>query len=238
MEARHRSDAASAREGAAETHGGDEGDTSGGGTERGLPSGEEAKRGAEGESTEGGGGEKAAEVLSGGTQVVEDPGTGLDADPGRGEGQETSRLPGGGREEGSVEGRANAPTAPGGASRSDAPSGTAGGRGSSGGSGEGSGGAAAVQVPARGRPVAASMRSFEVVAGTADGKEKEYVVYVIHVSDGAQEWTVRRRFKNFEALHRVLKDYPAYRYRLPPKRFFVHTKASSTGSQGTMLDAV
>ena len=71
--------------------------------------------------------------------------------------------------------------------------------------------------------LAASVRSAEVVM---DG-EAEVVVYTIHASNGQEEWTVMRRFRNFEALHRAMRDNPHYRYRLPPKRFLVHTKAST-----------
>jgi sorting nexin-13 len=45
----------------------------------------------------------------------------------------------------------------------------------------------------------------------------------IHVADDAEEWTVSRRYRNFESLHRQLRFYPAYRLKLPPKRIFVHS---------------
>lgn len=40
---------------------------------------------------------------------------------------------------------------------------------------------------------------------------KDYIVYKIRVADDVSEWTVTRRFRNFEALHRRLRDHPAVR---------------------------
>eukprot|EP00210_Caulerpa_lentillifera_P002905 g2773.t1 len=54
-------------------------------------------------------------------------------------------------------------------------------------------------------------------------KGREYVVFKIRVADQSGEWTVARRYRNFEALHKLLRDVPAYRElnpRLPPKRIF------------------
>ncbi|KAA6429701.1 MAG: phox domain-containing [Trebouxia sp. A1-2] len=51
---------------------------------------------------------------------------------------------------------------------------------------------------------------------------KEVVVYKIRAADANGEWTVSRRYSNFEQLHRQLRDVPAYRLKLPPKRLFVH----------------
>lgn len=51
---------------------------------------------------------------------------------------------------------------------------------------------------------------------------KEVVVYKIRAADVNHEWTVSRRYSNFEQLHRQLRDVAAYRLKLPPKRLFVH----------------
>lgn len=40
---------------------------------------------------------------------------------------------------------------------------------------------------------------------------KDYVVYTIQVRDDAGTWTVARRYRNFEVLHRQLKCLPAYK---------------------------
>ncbi len=45
----------------------------------------------------------------------------------------------------------------------------------------------------------------------------------IRVADNAGEWTVSRRYRNFEVLHRQLRAYTAYRLKLPPKRIFIHS---------------
>ena len=45
----------------------------------------------------------------------------------------------------------------------------------------------------------------------------------IRVADDAGEWSVSRRYRNFEVLHRQLRGYAAYRLKLPPKRIFIHS---------------
>jgi hypothetical protein len=45
----------------------------------------------------------------------------------------------------------------------------------------------------------------------------------IRVADDAEEWTVSRRYRNFESLHRQLRMHSAYRLKLPPKRIFIHS---------------
>jgi len=63
---------------------------------------------------------------------------------------------------------------------------------------------------------------------------REYVVFKIRVSDQSGEWTVTRRYRNFEALHRLLRDVPVYREldpRLPPKRFFLPTHKTEVVEQ-------
>ncbi|XP_017426071.1 uncharacterized protein LOC108334679 isoform X2 [Vigna angularis] len=48
-----------------------------------------------------------------------------------------------------------------------------------------------------------------------------FAVYSIAVTDGLEKtWFVRRRYRNFERLHRHLKDIPNYLLHLPPKRIF------------------
>ena len=54
---------------------------------------------------------------------------------------------------------------------------------------------------------------------------KDVVLYKIRVADSAGEWTVSRRFRNFEALHRTLRETPAYRLKLPAKRIFNHSQS-------------
>lgn len=45
----------------------------------------------------------------------------------------------------------------------------------------------------------------------------------IRVADDGGEWTVSRRYRNFESLQRQLRRHPAYRLKLPPKRIFIHS---------------
>ncbi|XP_073144765.1 uncharacterized protein [Henckelia pumila] len=48
-----------------------------------------------------------------------------------------------------------------------------------------------------------------------------FAVYSIAVTDGDNKsWFVKRRYRNFERLHRHLKDIPNYTLHLPPKRIF------------------
>ncbi|XP_024400310.1 uncharacterized protein [Physcomitrium patens] len=49
---------------------------------------------------------------------------------------------------------------------------------------------------------------------------KAFVVYTIKVTHtDNRNWQVQRRYRNFEQLHRRLKDVPSYSLCLPPKRF-------------------
>lgn len=49
---------------------------------------------------------------------------------------------------------------------------------------------------------------------------KSFAVYSIAVRDAENKiWNVKRRYRNFERLHRHLKDIPNYNLHLPPKRF-------------------
>ena len=59
---------------------------------------------------------------------------------------------------------------------------------------------------------------------------REVVVYKIRVADARGEWTVSRRFRSFEALHRTLREQlgpTLYILKLPAKRIF----AASQGVQ-------
>ena len=68
----------------------------------------------------------------------------------------------------------------------------------------------------RARVVAADLDT----AGT-----KEFVIYKIRVGDDSgREWTVSRRYRHFETIHRQLRGTPTYRSKLPPKRIFIHTQ--------------
>ncbi|KAK9071170.1 hypothetical protein SSX86_009738 [Deinandra increscens subsp. villosa] len=50
---------------------------------------------------------------------------------------------------------------------------------------------------------------------------KSFAVYSIAVTDAENKtWFVKRRYRNFERLHRQLKDIPNYTLHLPPKRIF------------------
>ncbi|WCJ33796.1 Phox-associated domain Phox-like Sorting nexin C-terminal [Euphorbia peplus] len=50
---------------------------------------------------------------------------------------------------------------------------------------------------------------------------KSFAVYSIAVTDAENRtWFVKRRYRNFERLHRHLKDIPNYTLHLPPKRIF------------------
>ncbi|KAL4430933.1 hypothetical protein ABPG75_006189 [Micractinium tetrahymenae] len=77
-------------------------------------------------------------------------------------------------------------------------------------------GGAAFVGGARAKVVAADLNT----SGT-----KDYVEFKIRVADDADEWTVSRRYRQFESLHRQLRCYPCYRLKLPPKRIFVHSNS-------------
>ncbi|XP_057968110.1 uncharacterized protein LOC131157761 isoform X2 [Malania oleifera] len=49
---------------------------------------------------------------------------------------------------------------------------------------------------------------------------KTFAVYSISVTDvNNNSWSIKRRFRNFEELHRRLKEFPQYNLHLPPKHF-------------------
>lgn len=63
---------------------------------------------------------------------------------------------------------------------------------------------------------------------------REYVVFKIRVADQTGEWTVTRRYRNFEALHKFLRDDPVYQElqpRLPPKAFMFQTHKTEVVEQ-------
>eukprot|EP00798_Chlamydomonas_sp_ICE-L_P027695 gene27695-7337_t len=66
--------------------------------------------------------------------------------------------------------------------------------------------------------------------------EREYVVYKIRVSDGDKEWTVTRRYRNFEALHLRLREqcphYAAAKISIPSKFTF----SIGTGQDPTFVN--
>ena len=50
-------------------------------------------------------------------------------------------------------------------------------------------------------------------------QKPEYVAYILTVAAEGASWTVERRFRQFEALHKRMRDVPAYEgMELPPKR--------------------
>jgi hypothetical protein len=72
----------------------------------------------------------------------------------------------------------------------------------------------------RGRPAARVAAADLRLSGA-----KDVVVYKIRVGDeSGAEWTVSRRYRHFEVLHRQLRALPAYRLKLPPKRIFFHSQ--------------
>eukprot|EP00887_Chlorella_sp_A99_P005446 scaffold1.g5446.t1 len=62
-----------------------------------------------------------------------------------------------------------------------------------------------------------------VAADLNTSRSKAFVVFKIRVADAVGQWTVSRRYRQFETLHRQLRIHPAYRLRLPPKRIFHHS---------------
>jgi len=52
---------------------------------------------------------------------------------------------------------------------------------------------------------------------------RDFVVYKIRVGDALKEWTICRRYRQFEVLHRQLRQISSYDCQLPGKRFFFHS---------------
>ncbi|GLJ29928.1 hypothetical protein SUGI_0591690 [Cryptomeria japonica] len=67
---------------------------------------------------------------------------------------------------------------------------------------------------------------------------KTIAVYSISVTDYANHsWSIKRRFRHFEELHRRLKDFPEYNLNLPPKRIFASSlDASFVHERCNLLD--
>lgn len=67
---------------------------------------------------------------------------------------------------------------------------------------------------------------------------RTFAVYIIQVKDTENRtWQIQRRFRNFEQLHRRLKDMPYYNLTLPPKRFLSSSLDSTfVRERCTLLD--
>lgn len=67
---------------------------------------------------------------------------------------------------------------------------------------------------------ATKLNCWVVGAHLEKAQSKTFAVYSIAVTDTDNKtWFVERRFRNFEQLHRKLRDLPQYNLQLPPKRF-------------------
>jgi hypothetical protein len=68
-------------------------------------------------------------------------------------------------------------------------------------------------------------RARVVAADLNTSGAKDFVVYKIRVGDDSgREWTVSRRYRHFEVLHRQLRGASYYKSKLPAKRIFIHTQ--------------
>ncbi|CAA3024050.1 Intermediate filament [Olea europaea subsp. europaea] len=57
-------------------------------------------------------------------------------------------------------------------------------------------------------------------ANVVKSGSKTFAVYSISVTDvNSNNWSIKRRFRHFEELHRRLKEFPEYNLHLPPKHF-------------------
>ncbi|KAI5382316.1 uncharacterized protein LOC127110503 isoform X1 [Lathyrus oleraceus] len=57
-------------------------------------------------------------------------------------------------------------------------------------------------------------------ANTVKSGSRTFAVYSISVTDvNNNSWSIKRRFRHFEELHRRLKEFPEYNLHLPPKHF-------------------
>lgn len=96
-------------------------------------------------------------------------------------------------------------------------------------------GASSSQGPLPQGPLKARVVAADSIRG-ADSL-KEVVVYKIRATDATREWTVSRRYSNFEQLHRQLRDVPAYRLKLPPKRLFPNPTPDFVEERRQQLDS-
>lgn len=69
----------------------------------------------------------------------------------------------------------------------------------------------------KGKP-SAHVSSAEINSNEA----RDFVVYRIRVGDDRGEWTVSRRYRHFESLHRTIRATKGYTLSLPGKRLFGH----------------
>ncbi|KAI8107656.1 hypothetical protein M9435_002684 [Picochlorum sp. BPE23] len=69
----------------------------------------------------------------------------------------------------------------------------------------------------KGKP-SAHVSSAEISSNEA----RDFVVYRIRVGDDRGEWTVSRRYRHFESLHRTIRATKGYTLSLPGKRLFGH----------------
>ncbi|KAL1829218.1 hypothetical protein ACET3Z_007630 [Daucus carota] len=65
-----------------------------------------------------------------------------------------------------------------------------------------------------------TLRCEVVCANIVKSGSSTFAVYSISVTDVENKsWSIKRRFRHFEELHRRLKEYPEYTFHLPPKHF-------------------
>eukprot|EP00249_Psilotum_nudum_P022034 c28347_g1_i1 orf=791-4057(+) len=78
------------------------------------------------------------------------------------------------------------------------------------------------------RTAASKLNCWVVGAHLEKAGSKSFAVYSIAVTDSDNKtWFVDRRFRNFEQLHRRLRDLPQYNLQLPPKRFLSSSLSDS-----------
>ncbi|XP_010538028.1 PREDICTED: uncharacterized protein LOC104812523 [Tarenaya hassleriana] len=66
----------------------------------------------------------------------------------------------------------------------------------------------------------AKLRCEVLGANIVESSSKMFAVYSIAVTDESNHsWSIKRRFRHFEELHRRLKEFPEYNLHLPPKHF-------------------
>lgn len=64
------------------------------------------------------------------------------------------------------------------------------------------------------------LRCEVIGANIVKSGSKTFAIYSISVTDvNNNNWSIKRRFRHFEELHRRLKDFPEYNLHLPPKHF-------------------
>jgi hypothetical protein len=89
----------------------------------------------------------------------------------------------------------------------------------------------------KGKPVCQVVTA-EIVNAHGAFTAREFVVYSIRVGDNRGEWTISRRYRHFEQLHRHMRGVKGYTMTLPPKRLFFHDLSPSyIESRRQALDA-